>query len=90
MVGFNFRMTEVEAAIAHEQLKKMDPLNAHRTEIAAFFNERLSRIPFITVPAVRSGCTHVYYMYNALFDERRAGIPRTRFVDAVRAEGVPV
>ena len=90
MIGFNFRMTEVEAAIAHEQLKKMDALNAHRLEIAAFFNERLSRIPFITVPAVRSGCTHVYYMYNSLFDERRAGVSRATFVDAVRAEGVTV
>lgn len=90
MIGFNFRMTEVEAAIAHEQLKKMDPLNAHRAEIAAFFNERLARIPFITVPAVRPGCTHVYYMYNALFDGRRAGVARKTFVDAVRAEGVPV
>ena len=90
MIGFNFRMTEVEAAIAHEQLKKMDPLNAHRAEFAAFFNERLSRLPFFRVPAVRSGCTHVYYMYNGLFDEARAGVSRKAFVDALRAEGVPV
>jgi perosamine synthetase len=90
MIGFNFRMTEVEAAIAHEQLKKMNPLNAHRAEIAAFFDARLSKIPFITVPARRSDCTHVYYMYNALFDERLAGVARTVFVDAIRAEGIPI
>jgi perosamine synthetase len=90
MVGFNFRMTEVEAAIAHEQLKKMDALNAHRIEFAEYLNIRLGANPLTAIPAVRQGCTHVYYMYASLFRPEATNITRATFIEAIRAEGIPI
>ena len=90
MLGYNFRMTEVEAAIAQQQLKKMDVLNRHRMEMVDYLNGKLSGVEWLRMPAVRPGCTHVYYMHIMLYDEAVSGISRQTFVDAVRAEGVTI
>ncbi|MGO9133440.1 MAG: DegT/DnrJ/EryC1/StrS family aminotransferase [Methylovirgula sp.] len=90
LIGFNFRMTEVEAAIAHEQLKKLDKLNGHRIELAEYLNERLRDNPLIAIPKVRPGCTHVFYMHVPLFRPEVAKVTRAVFIDAIRAEGIPI
>jgi len=90
MLGFNFRMTEVEAAIGIEQLKKLDALNAHRLELTHYLNEKLSKYEAIALPKVREGCTHVYYMHVMKFDEKIAGISRAKFIEAIRVEGITI
>ncbi|MBF0164652.1 MAG: DegT/DnrJ/EryC1/StrS family aminotransferase [Magnetococcales bacterium] len=90
LVGFNYRMTEIEAAIASEQLKKLDQLVAGRRAVVARLLERLSGLPGITLPVVRPGVEHGWYLLTMRFDAARAGISRRRFVEAVQAEGVPL
>ena len=89
-MGFNFRMTEIEAAIAIEQLKKMECLNQHRVELAEYLNKRLSNIKCLTLPSVRPDATHVYYMHVMLFDDRSVGVHRDKFIQALNAEGIPL
>jgi len=88
MVGWNYRMTELEAAIGIEQLKKLDDLVARRVALAEYLTSRLSGIPGITPPEVRLGVYHVYYLYSMKYDAALVGVPRQRFIEAVRAEGV--
>lgn len=90
MIGFNFRMTEIEAAIALEQLKKMDQLNQIRIDHVSFLNEKLSQYPGLVMPAVREGCTHVFYMHALKFLEEEAGFSRARLTEALAAEGIPI
>jgi dTDP-4-amino-4,6-dideoxygalactose transaminase len=90
MVGFNYRMTEVEAAIAAEQLKKLERLLQARIEAADYLTERLTPLPGITTPVVRPGVRHGYYFYVIRYDAAEAGIPRDRFARALQAEGVPI
>jgi dTDP-4-amino-4,6-dideoxygalactose transaminase len=90
MVGFNYRMTEIEAAIAREQLKKLEGLVTSRIEAADYLTERLSNCPGITPPVVRQGVRHGYYTYAIRFDPLKAGISRDRFVRAINAEGIPM
>lgn len=89
MIGFNFRMGEMEAAIGIEQIKKMDRLVSDRVTLADKLGRELAGIDCLSLPQVKPDCTHVYYIYSMLFDEAKAGISRDRFLDAVRAEGVP-
>lgn len=89
LVGFNFRLCEVEAAIGREQLKKLDALTGSRQEIAAVYTARLGRLPGLKVPAVRSDRTHVYYTYMMRLDAAVAGVTRRQLVRALAAEGVP-
>ncbi|HQH78379.1 MAG TPA: DegT/DnrJ/EryC1/StrS family aminotransferase [Synergistaceae bacterium] len=86
MVGFNFRMTELEAAVARCQLRKLDHVLPERQENCAYLNARLGEIPAISPTWVREGATHSYYFHALTFDEGVAGVSRNRFIDAVRAE----
>ena len=45
MLGFNYRMTEIEAAIGSEQLKKLDRLLKRRIEAADYLTEQVRRMP---------------------------------------------
>jgi len=90
MVGYNYRMTEIEAAITREQLKKLDRLVAPRIEAAEYLTDRLRKYPGITPPVVRPGVRHGYYLYTIRFDSSQVGLSRDSFVKALSAEGVPV
>jgi perosamine synthetase len=89
MLGFNFRMTEIEAAIAKEQLKKLKGLIGPRMENCKYISDQITKLPMITDPGVREGCTHVYYQQAFLFDPQKAGIARNKFIAAVAAELAP-
>ncbi len=90
LLGFNYRLTEIQAAIGREQLKKLMPLTAHRQQLAQHLNQRLHGLPGITVPVTREGYTHGEYVYSVLIDEETVGIGRNDFAQALSAEGFPV
>ena len=58
MVGFNYRMTEIEASIANSQLKKLEDLLLPRIEAADYLTERLGELKGIQTPLVRGGVRH--------------------------------
>ena len=90
MLGFNYRMTEIEAAIGSEQLKKLENLLQARIDAADYLQEGLGDLPGLTQPVVRPHIKHAYYVYGIRYDERELSLPRSAFVKALKAEGVPV
>jgi perosamine synthetase len=89
ILGYNFRMGEMEAAIASEQLRKLEQRIASRQAVAAQLNAGLQDLPGLATPVVAPGCTHVYYIYGLKLDAVALGVPRQRIVDALKWEGVP-
>jgi perosamine synthetase len=89
IVGFNYRLTEVGAAIAFEQLKKVDAHVERAERIAGKLTELVSGLEGITPPPVRDGCRHVYYVWALRLDEQVLGITREQFSRALAAEGFP-
>ena len=87
MLGFNYRMTEVQAAIGLVQLKKLDRNNEKRRELAKILNSGLEKVLGIKPPYVPDYAYHVYHVYCSKYFEEETGIPRKLFVEAVRAEG---
>ena len=90
MFGFNFRMTEIEAAIAREQLKKLEWLVKERRKNVAYLEENLKDLHFLTMPKVREGCEHSYYIHALKYDETKTGVTREKFVEAMQAELMPI
>lgn len=90
MVGFNYRMTEIEAAIGSEQLKKLQELVARRVELAEQLTVLLRDLPGIAVPAVERNVDHGYYVYPIKYDRQVLGVSRSSFGAALRAEGLPI
>jgi perosamine synthetase len=70
MVGYNFRMTNIAAAIGVEQLKKLDGNNEGRIKNATYFTEELSEI--VDVPFVIPDVKHVYHQYTIKTEKRDA------------------
>lgn len=87
-IGLNLRMTELEAAVAIEQFKKLPRLNAEREVLARRLDDGMGSIDGITAPYIGEGNRHVYYMYAMKYDAARTGLPRDLFVKAMLAEGL--
>ncbi len=86
MVGFNYRLPEIESAITRCQLRKLKFLVEERQKNCAYIAAGLRDIPAITAPVVRENSTHVFYSQPFRFNAQVAGVSRNRFIDAVKAE----
>ncbi len=89
MLGSNYRLTELQAAIGIAQLDRLDGYVAHRQRLAKHFGEQLTCIPGLTPAKVANGAEHAYYLYPVKYDETVTGISRSSFVKAVNAELPP-
>lgn len=89
MIGFNFRLGEVEAAMGIAQLKKLERLAADRVRVGRQLTDGLVGLTGLTTPVIKTACSHVYYVYGMTLDIAAIGVPRTRLVEALSAEGVP-
>lgn len=84
--GFNYRLTELQAAIGIEQLKKLPSLMATRLKNANWLAERLGQFSGITPPYTAPDCQHSFYVQSFLYDEGKVGVSRNLFIKALRAE----
>jgi len=90
IVGFNFRMTELHAAVALQQLKKLPALNARRLELVAYLKTALADVEHVVPLQGRDGCVSTWYVLPMRFNRAGANIDRAGFVERLRAEGIPV
>ena len=77
-IGYNYRMTDIAAAIGIEQLKKLPKFNQKRRENAKFFNEKLADIEGIDIPYVLPNVDHVYHQYTIKCNNREAIIQKLK------------
>jgi perosamine synthetase len=90
MIGYNFRLGEIESAIGVKQLTKLSGAISSRQKAAALLTENLRGIDGLTTPVTRHGCTHVYYFYAMKHNADLTGVSRDAVYDALVAEGVPL
>ncbi len=62
-IGYNFRMTDIQAAVGCEQLKKLDRFNARRIELAHRLSEKLRGTPGVVLPWEDPKSKHVWHLY---------------------------
>lgn len=67
-IGFNYRMTEIQAAVGLVQLRKLDSLNARRIEVAKEYTDGLRGINGLRLPCVPSHIKHVFHVYLLLLE----------------------
>jgi len=89
MVGFNYRMTELSAAVGLMQLENVDAHVEPRERFAEILSEGSRNLKGLKVPVVRDGCRHNYYCWCATYNAGEVGVERDLFRDALIAEGVP-
>ena len=89
LIGFNYRLGELAAAIGTVQLANADAHIGKRIAIAERLSAGLKGLEGLTVPAVRAGCSHAYYVWSARYDAKTVGVSRDTFSKALDAEGFP-
>jgi len=68
-IGYNYRMTNIQAAIGLAQFEKIDDLLAIRRRNAAHYNRRLAQVPGLSLPPEKEWAENVYWMYSVILDE---------------------
>jgi len=86
-LGYNYRLTDLQAAIAIEQLKKAPRFTASRQKNAEEFNNAFANITGLVLPEVDNGRSHVYHQYTLRVTDD-FHMTRDEFVQALRDKGV--
>lgn len=84
-IGYNYRMSNILAAMGVEQLKKLDLMNDKRRKLASSLSERLQQIKGINIPREMEGNKHTYQMYTITLSN---GIDRDSFVSKLNGQRI--
>jgi perosamine synthetase len=88
MLGLNYRMTDVEAAIGREQLKRLDDMLAVRRRNAAILNEGLKSLPGIRPQKITPESEHAWHQYSVVVDQDGFGLTRDQLTEALKKKGI--
>jgi perosamine synthetase len=69
IIGYNYRMTNIAAAIGLGQLEHVDQLMGDRKRIAGWYRDRLRNLPGLTLPGEAPGASNIYWLYSVLLDD---------------------
>ena len=88
VLGYNYRMTDLQGAIGEVQLKKLDTFIQERAHWAAFYTDELKAIPWIQVPKFSSDYRHGWQSFVLLIDEEKAPISRNAIMEELQQAGI--
>lgn len=87
-IGYNYRMTNLQAAVGLAQTQKINDLINKKRKMAHLYNKKLKDIEGITTPIEEAWAKNVYWMYGILIDENTFGLSRDRLREELYKEGV--
>lgn len=87
VVGYNYRLTNLQAAVGLAQLERIEEFIDKKRKIAAWYNERLNNIPGISIPCEKTWARNVYWMYSILVN-KDSGIKRDNLMKALYKRGI--
>jgi perosamine synthetase len=89
-LGFNYRLTDIQAALGLSQLAKLDGFVERRRELVAAYDERLGGRSDLVIPEVPAGTTPSWHLYVVKLQLDQLRVDRDKIFAALRAENVGV
>ncbi len=86
--GFNYRMTDLQAAVGVVQLGKLDRFLAERRRWAAFYSEELAGLDWLQTPETPPQCEHGWQSYVTMVDEEKAPLKRNDLMEFLQEKGI--
>jgi len=83
--GYNYKMSDIIAAVGVAQLRKLDMIIENKLELANYWNNKLEEIHGIKAPHVDKDVLHVFQSYVAVLDK---GINRNKLIDLLKKKGI--
>jgi len=90
LIGYNYRLTDLEAAVAIEQFKKLEGFNSKKLELANKFSGRLMNIEGLKGLEQTKPKKNAVFIYPLIFEQEYFSVDRDYFVQACQMEGIPV
>ena len=87
-LGYNYRMTEFQAALLMSQLKKLEAFSKRRKEIVNMYDEAFSKLPEVKVQKEIPESDTTRHLYILQLDDRKLSCTRREFFDALHAENI--
>jgi perosamine synthetase len=87
-VGYNYRITNIQAAIGIGELGSIDSYLAKKRHMAASYAAGLAEVEGLTLPSTKPNVENVFWMYAVLVDEARFGMSKDAFRAALKARGI--
>lgn len=88
VIGFNYRMTDIQAAIGLVQLKKLDALVSERREAATLYAEGLEDLTWLMTPREDKGYRHAWQAYVCYVDPETAPMSRNELMARLLEMGI--
>ncbi len=88
MLGYNYRMTDLQAAIGLVQLGKLDRFIHERQQGADFYSESLSELQWLRLPSSPTDGQHAWQAYVTYVDPERAPMPRDDIMERLQHAGI--
>jgi perosamine synthetase len=88
MLGFNYRMTDIQGAVGLVQLGKLDRFIVERQKWAEFYREQLSVIPWLRLPWFPTNGNHAWQAFVTFVDQEKAPISRNQIMERLQSKGI--
>jgi dTDP-4-amino-4,6-dideoxygalactose transaminase len=86
--GFNYSMTDIQAAIGIHQLEKLTAFESRREAIVAQYDRLLADLPELVLPPRRKDSVHAWHLYAIRIDTSALSISRAQFIEELRERGI--
>jgi dTDP-4-amino-4,6-dideoxygalactose transaminase len=87
-LGYNYRLTEMQAALGLAQLSRLETVVERRNELADRYDQLLGDIPGVVLPPRRAGARSAWHLYVLEIQADEFGWSRDQVIDALRAENI--
>lgn len=87
-LGFNHRMSDIQAAIGLVQLTKLNKFISERQEWAEYYTNELAGIEWLRTPVTPDDCSPAYQAYVCYVDENKAPMPRNEIMEYLQDNGI--
>jgi len=87
-LGYNYRITDIQAALGSSQLKKLSMFKSRRKEIINKYNVEFSELEHVTIPYEAEGLDSCFHLYVLQIDFIKLNISRTQFMEDLKNNGV--
>jgi len=86
--GFKCNMTDIQASLGLQQLKKLPRFQDRRRQVVRRYNEAFARVPEIKIPVERSDVESAWHLYVVRLNLEQLTIDRARFIEELKARNI--
>ena len=87
-LGYNYRLTDIQAALGNSQLKRIDEITKRRNQVANYYKKELKNISSLTLPVASKKIYHAYHLFTILLDFKKLKMSKNFFMKKLAENGI--